>query len=328
MAVRTLVQAINDTLASEMARDERVIVLGEDVGRLGGVFRATTGLQEQFGTDRCVDTPLAESGIVGTAIGLALAGFRPVCELQYETFSYPALDQLICHAGRYRWRTVGRTSLPMVIRMPYGGGIGAPELHSDSPEAYFAHTPGVKVVIPSNPVDARGLLSAAIRDPDPVVVMEPKALYRKAEAELPTDGDTVPLGTAAVVAPGEDLTLVAYGGMLPVALAARDEIGSDLGWDAEVLDLRSLKPLDEDALVASAAKTGRVLILQEAPRTVGFAAEVAAILSERAIMHLRGPILRVTAPDVPPPFWRLESSYLPSPQRVLEAARRLRHETV
>jgi pyruvate/2-oxoglutarate/acetoin dehydrogenase E1 component len=321
MAERLLVEAVNDALHTELARDETVMVMGEDVGRAGGVFRATAGLRERFGPDRCVDTPLAEAGILGTAIGLCMAGWRPVCEMQYDAFSYPCLDQLITHVGRYRWRTGGTMAFPLTIRMPYGGGVRAPELHDDSPEAYYVHTPGIKVAIPSTPADAKGLLAAAIRDPDPVVVLEPKLVYRTARGEVPEGEHVVPLGSARLVSEGGDATIVAYGAMVPVAERAAAELSGEAA--LEVLDLRSLRPLDEEALLASAAKTGRVVVVQEAPRTCGFAAEVAAILAEKAILDLRGPVLRVTGFDVPYPYWQLEDYYMPSPQRVVDAVRRL-----
>ncbi|HEY2936176.1 MAG TPA: transketolase C-terminal domain-containing protein, partial [Gaiellaceae bacterium] len=262
MAELTLVEAVNDALHVELARDENVLVMGEDVGRSGGVFRATAGLRDRFGPDRCVDTPLAEAGILGSAVGLCMAGFRPVCEMQYDAFSYPCLDQLITHVGRYRWRTGGKMEFPLVVRMPYGGGVRAPELHDDSPETYYVHTPGVKVAIPATPADAKGLLAAAIRDPDPVVILEPKLVYRTARGEVPEGEHVVPLGRARLAREGDDLTIVAYGAMVAVAERAADALDASV----EVLDLRSLKPLDEGALLASAAKTGRVVIVQEAPR--------------------------------------------------------------
>jgi pyruvate dehydrogenase E1 component beta subunit len=321
MAELSIVEAINDCFHVELGRDPDVMVLGEDVGRAGGVFRATAGLRERFGSDRCVDTPVAEAGIMGTAIGLAMAGWRPVCEMQYDAFSYPALDQLINHVGRYRWRTRGSMEFPITVRMPYGGGVRAPELHDDSPETYYVHTPGVKVAIPSTPADAKGLLAAAIRDPDPVVVLEPKLHYRTIRGEVPDGEHVVPLGKARVAREGSDVTVVAYGSMVPLAEKAAEEISADAS--VEVLDLRSLKPLDEDALLASTAKTGRVVVVQEAPRVCGFAAEVAAVLAEKAILDLRGPVLRVTGYDVPYPYWQLEDVYMPSVARVLGAVRRL-----
>jgi pyruvate dehydrogenase E1 component beta subunit len=321
MSQKLLVEAVNDALHTEMERDDRVIVMGEDVGRAGGVFRATAGLRDRFGADRCVDTPLAEAGILGTAVGLCMAGWRPVCEMQYDAFSYPCLDQLITHVGRYRWRTGGKMEFPLTIRMPYGGGVRAPELHDDSPEAYYVHTPGIKVAIPSTPADAKGLLAAAVRDADPVVVLEPKLVYRTARGEVPDGEHVVPLGNARVAREGSDVTLVAYGAMIAVAERAAESLAADIS--AEVLDLRSLRPLDEDALLRSAAKTGRVVVVQEAPRTCGFAAEVAALLAEKAILDLRGPVLRVTGYDVPYPYWQLEDLYMPSVERVVAAARKL-----
>jgi pyruvate dehydrogenase E1 component beta subunit len=319
MSSKTLVEAVNDALHTEMERDDSVMVMGEDVGRAGGVFRATVGLRDRFGPDRCVDTPLAEAGILGTAVGLAMAGWRPVCEMQYESFSYPCLDQLICHVGRYHWRTNGTMEFPITVRMPTGGGVRAPELHEDSPEAYYVHTPGVKVAIPSTPADAKGLLAAAIRSPDPVVVLEPKVLYRSPREEVPEGEHVVPLGQARVAREGSDITLIAYGGMVPVALAAAEELEAS----AEVIDVRSLKPLDEGTLLASVGKTGRAVIVQEAPRVAGFGAEIAALLAEKAILDLRGPVLRVTGYDVPFPFWTIEDEYIPTPARVLEAAEKL-----
>ncbi len=319
MAELLLVEAVNDALHVEMERDADVLVLGEDVGRAGGVFRATAGLRDRFGADRCVDTPLAEAGILGSAVGLCMAGYRPVCEMQYDAFSYPCLDQLITHVGRYRWRTGGKMTFPITIRMPYGGGVRAPELHDDSPETYYVHTPGIKVAIPSTPADAKGLLAAAIRDPDPVVILEPKLVYRTERGEVPEGDHVVPLGKARLVQEGTDLTLVGYGAMVPVCAKAAAELDASV----EVLDLRSLKPLDEEALLASAAKTGRVVLVQEAPRTCGYAAELAAILAEKALLDLRAPVVRVTGYDVPYPYWQIEDAYMPSVARVVDAARSL-----
>src|SRR5690348_411125 len=321
MTERLLVEAVNDALHVELARDESVMVMGEDVGRAGGVFRATAGLRDRFGENRCVDTPLAEAGILGAAVGLCMAGWRPVCEMQYDAFSYPCLDQLITHVGRYRWRTGGKMEFPITVRMPYGGGVRAPELHDDSPETYYVHTPGIKVAIPSTPADAKGLLAAAIRDPDPVVILEPKLIYRTERGEVPDGEHVVPLGKARVAREGTDVTLVAYGAMVPLCGRVADELVGEAS--CEVLDVRSLRPLDEDALLASAAKTGRVVIVQEAPRSVGFAAELAAILAEKAILDLRGPVLRVTGFDVPYPYWKIEDAYMPSVHRVCAAVRRL-----
>jgi pyruvate dehydrogenase E1 component beta subunit len=319
VAELTLVEAINDAFHVELDRDPDVMVMGEDVGRAGGVFRATAGLRDRFGPDRCVDTPLAEAGILGSAVGLCMAGWRPVCEMQYDAFSYPCLDQLITHVGRYRWRTGGAMEFPLVVRMPYGGGVRAPELHDDSPEAYYAHTPGVKVAIPSTPADAKGLLAAAIRDPDPVVVLEPKLHYRTMRGDVPEGEHVVPLGKARVVREGDDVTLIAYGAMVPLAEAAADALDASV----EILDIRTLKPLDEEALLGAAAKTGRVVILQEAPRTAGYGAELAAILAEKAMLDLRAPVVRVTGYDVPYPYWQIEDAYMPSVGRVVDAVRKL-----
>jgi pyruvate dehydrogenase E1 component beta subunit len=321
--MKTLIEAVNEALHQELERDPSVLVMGEDVGVLGGVFRATAGLRERFGPERCFDTPLAEAGIIGTAVGLALAGWRPVCEMQFDAFSYPALDQLITHVGRYRARSGGRVNMSLVVRMPYGGGVGAPELHQDSPETYYLHPAGLKVAVPSTPADAKGLLSAAIRDPDPVVIFEPKRLYRSLRGEVPPGDWIVPLGQARVVAPGDDITLIAYGAMVSVALGARAALAED-SIRAEVIDLRTLKPLDEDTVLDSVRKTGRAVVVQEAARTCGFGAEIAAILAEKAMFDLRGPVVRVTGYDVPYPPYSIENALLPSVQRVAEAARRIR----
>jgi pyruvate/2-oxoglutarate/acetoin dehydrogenase E1 component len=316
-----LVEAVNDALHVELERDGSVLVLGEDVGRLGGVFRATAGLRDRFGPERCVDTPISEAGILGAAVGLCMAGRRPVVEMQYDAFSYPGLDQLITHVGRYRWRTGGAMGFPLVIRMPYGGGVRAPELHDDSPETYYVHTPGVKVAVPATPADAKGLLAAAIRDPDPVVVLEPKLVYRTARGAVPEGEYVVELGRARVAREGHDLTLVAWGAMVAVCERAAEALSGEAS--LEVLDLRTLKPLDEDSLLGSVTRTGRCVIVQEAPRTCGFASEVAALLAERAILDLHGPVLRVTGFDVPYPYWQLEDWYMPSVERVVDAARRV-----
>jgi pyruvate dehydrogenase E1 component beta subunit len=316
-----MIEAINDAFHVELARDDNVMVMGEDVGRAGGVFRATAGLRERFGENRCVDTPLAEAGILGSAVGLCMAGWRPVAEMQYDAFSYPCLDQLITHVGRYRWRTGGKMDFPLVVRMPYGGGVRAPEMHDDSPETYYVHTPGVKVAIPSTPADAKGLLAAAIRDPDPVVVLEPKLIYRSERGEVPEGDYIVPLGKARLAREGDDITLVAYGAMVVLCERAADVLADEAS--VEVLDVRTLKPLDEEALLASASKTGRVVIVQEAPRVAGYGAELAAVLAEKAILDLRGPVLRVTGYDVPYPYWKIEDAYMPSVERVVDAARKL-----
>src|SRR6266550_790832 len=253
MAELSIVEAINDAFHVELARDDNVLVLGEDVGRAGGVFRATAGLRERFGPDRCVDMPLAEAGLLGGAIGLCMAGWRPVVEMQYDAFSYPYLDQLITHVGRYHWRTGGQMEVPLTIRMPYGGGVRAPELHDDSPEAYYVHTPGIKVAIPSTPADAKGLLAAAIRDPGPVVVLEPKLHYRTARGEVPEGEHIVPLGKARIARAGDEATLLTYGAMVAVCEQAAERTGVS----CQVVDIRSLRPLDEETILASVAKTGR-----------------------------------------------------------------------
>jgi pyruvate/2-oxoglutarate/acetoin dehydrogenase E1 component len=317
----TLVEAVNDALHVELGRDPSVLVLGEDIGRAGGVFRATAGLRDRFGPLRCVDMPLSEAGILGAAVGLCMAGWRPVCEMQYDAFSYPCLDQLITHVGRYRWRTRSGMDFPVVVRMPYGGGVRAPELHDDSPETYYVHTPGVKVAVPATPADAKGLIAAAIRDPDPVVVLEPKLVYRTARGEVPDGEYLVPLGRARIAREGSDLTLVAWGAMVALCERAAEALAGEAS--IEVLDLRTLKPLDEEALLESVARTGRIVVVQEAPRTCGFASEVAAVIAERGILDLHGPVLRVTGFDVPYPYWQLEDLYMPSLERVVDAARRL-----
>jgi pyruvate/2-oxoglutarate/acetoin dehydrogenase E1 component len=286
------------------------------------VFRATEGLQEAFGEDRVVDTPLAEAGIVGSAIGLCMTGMRPVVEMQFDSFSYPALDQMFSHVSRYRWRTRGRMPMPFVMRMPYGGGVHAPELHEDSPEAYYAHTPGLKVVVPSTPADAKGLLQAAIRSDDPVVFLEPKKLYRSLKAEV-ADGDAVvELERVRMARVGTDITLIAWGAMVEVCEQAADALAAD-GVSASVCDVRTLAPLDQDGLLAAAAATGRVVIVQEAPRRCSVASEIAATIAEHAMYDMHAPIRRVTGWDVPYPYWSIEDMHRPSVARVLVAARGL-----
>jgi pyruvate/2-oxoglutarate/acetoin dehydrogenase E1 component len=316
-----LIEAVNSALRVELARDRKVMVIGEDVGRAGGVFRATAGLRDAFGEQRCVDMPLAEAGMLGAAVGLSMAGWRPVVEMQYDAFSYPCLDQMITHVGRYRWRTGGTLEFPITVRMPYGGGVRAPELHDESPETYYVHTPGVKVVVPATSSDAKGLLAAAIRDPDPVVVLEPKALYRTIRGDVPTGEHVVPLGKARVARFGTDLTLVGYGAMVPLCLRAAEALAQTAS--CEVVDLRSLRPLDEQTLLDSCTRTGRVILVQEAPRTAGFAAELAAVIAEKAMLALKAPILRVTGFDVPYPYWTLEDAYMPSIERITVAATEL-----
>jgi 2-oxoisovalerate dehydrogenase E1 component beta subunit len=316
-----IIQAVNDALRLEMRRDPRVVVLGEDVGRFGGVFRATTGLYEEFGPERCVDTPLAESGIVGAAIGMSLYGMRPVPEIQFADFIYPAFDQIVNELAKMRYRSGGEYPAPMVIRTPVGGGIKGGHYHSQSPEALFIHIPGLKVVMPSNPVDAKGLLLSAIRGDDPVIFMEPKRVYRAAKGEVPEGDYTIPLGEAKVVRPGQQVTVLAWGAMVHTCLEAAQK-GAAQGYDLEVIDLRTLLPFDLEAILTSVRKTNRVVVVHEAPRTCGFGAELAASIQEKAILHLEAPILRVTGFDTPFPY-TLEHEYLPDADRILDAVARV-----
>ena len=321
MAQLTMAKALNTALRDAMEADDRVVLLGEDVGTLGGVFRITDGLQKDFGEQRVMDTPLAESGIMGISIGLALRGYRPVPEMQFDGFSYPALDQVISHLAKYRNRSGGSQPMPVVCRIPYGGGIGAVEHHSESPETLYAHTAGLKVVTPSSAADAYALLRQSIELDDPVIFLEPKRRYwAREEVDLPVT--TEPIGTARVLREGSDCTLVAYGPMVKVAAAAAAAAAEEGVGSLEVIDLRSLVPLDEDILVASAAKTGRMVVVHEAPEFLGFGAEVAARVSEGAFLHLEAPVLRCTGLDVPYPPARLEENYLPSVDRVLWTVQR------
>jgi pyruvate dehydrogenase E1 component beta subunit len=322
MAEKNMVEAVNAALREEMERDERVMVMGEDVGKAGGVFRATEGLQKIFGEDRVVDTPLAESAIVGTAIGLALFGMRPVAEIQFMGFIYPAFDQIISHVGRMRNRSRGRYSLPMVIRAPYGGGIHPPEHHSESTEAIFAHTPGVKVVIPSNPYDAKGLLIAAIRDPDPVIFLEPKRIYRAVKADVPDGEYEVPIGKAAIAREGEHVTLVAWGSMLWIAADAAEALTGE-GIEAELVDVRTISPMDSETIIDSVKKTGRVVVVHEAPKTCGVGAEIIALINEKAFLSLSAPPQRVTGFDIVFPLLKSEHLYLPNVERICAAVRRV-----
>ncbi len=319
----TMVQALNLALKQEMAADDRVILLGEDVGVDGGVFRVTDGLYEAFGAERVLDTPLAESGIVGMSIGMAVYGLRPVCEMQFSGFSYQAFHQLENHAARMRWRSQGHFHVPMVLRAPYGGGVRALEHHSESREAYYAHTPGLKMVIPSGPRNARALLVAAIRDPDPVIFFESKALYRAYREEVPEKEEVLPIGTSQIAREGSDLTIVTYGAMLRPVMAAAEELQQQTGAAAEVIDLQTIAPLDDTLFVASARRTGRAMIVHEAPRSFGPGAEVVTRLVEKAFYYLEAPIARVTGYDIVIPLFAREKSYLPNADRVLRAARRL-----
>jgi len=316
----TLVQAVRDGLKSEMERNDDVIVLGEDVGKNGGVFRATEGLYDAFGEDRVIDTPLAESGIIGTSIGMAAYGLRPVPEMQFSGFMYPAFDQLVSHAARLRTRSRGRFTCPMVVRAPYGGGIRAPEHHSESKEAIYTHEAGLKVVVPSTPYDTKGLLAAAIRDPDPVVFLEPKLIYRAFRGDVPEEPYTVELGEAAVRREGEDLSVFTWGAMTRPTLEAAESAAED-GIDAEVIDLRTLSPMDTDAIVESFKKTGRAVVVHEAPRTGGLAGEITATIQEEALYYQEAPINRVTGFDVPYPLYALEDYYMPEDTRIEDAIR-------
>ncbi|HUP15002.1 MAG TPA: alpha-ketoacid dehydrogenase subunit beta [Acidimicrobiia bacterium] len=321
MTVRTIAQALNDALDLALGKDETVVVMGEDVGRTGGVFRITDGLYQRYGSDRVIDTPVAESAIVGVGFGMAIAGMRPVLELQFMGFSYPAYDQIINHVARIRNRSRHRFTAPMVIRIPFGGGIGAAEHHSESMEAIYAHIPGLKVVAPSTPFDAKGLLLAAIEDPDPVIFLEPIRLYRAVKEDVPDGWYTQPLGEARVETEGTDVTLITWGAMTKEARQAVSTLAAG-GIAAELIDLRSLVPLDEDAIVSSVEKTGRAVVIHEAPRTGGFGAEIAALIQERSLYALSAPVQRVTGWDTVFPLKRSEHHYLPSVERIVAAVRR------
>ena len=316
----TLVQAVRDGLYGEMERDEDVLVMGEDVGENGGVFRATEGLLDEFGEDRVIDTPLAESGIVGTAIGMAAYGLRPVPEIQFMGFIYPAFDQIVSHAARLRTRSRGRFTCPMTIRAPYGGGIRAPEHHSESTEAFFAHQPGLKVVIPSTPTDAKGLLAASIRDPDPVMFLEPKLIYRAFREDVPDDSYTVDLGEAAVRREGSDVSVFTWGAMTKPTQAAAADLAEE-GIDCEVVDLRTLSPLDEETIKQSFKKTGRAVVVHEAPKSGGLAGEIIATIQEDVLLYQEAPINRVTGFDTPFPLYALEDYYLPEAARIKDGIR-------
>ncbi|MCG3133426.1 MAG: 2-oxoisovalerate dehydrogenase subunit beta [Planctomycetes bacterium] len=321
MAQLTVVQAVQQTLMQEMERDERVCVLGEDIGRLGGVFRATEGLLDRFGDLRVMNTPLSESGIIGTAVGMALYGLRPVAEIQFLDFIYPAFDQIVSEAAKMRYRSGGQFTCPMVIRSPYGGGIRGGHYHSQSSEAYFAHTPGLTVVMPSTPEDTKGLLLASIRLGDPVIFLEPKAIYRTVKGDVPEGDHVVPIGKARVARDGGDVTLVAWGAMTHTALKCAEE-AQKKDISVEVIDLRTIVPWDRECVLQSVRKTGRVVILHEAPRTGGFGGEISATIAERAVDSLRAPILRVTGFDTPFPY-TLEHVYMPDQKRVMSAVERV-----
>jgi pyruvate dehydrogenase E1 component beta subunit len=322
MATRTLLEAINEALHLEMATDDRVILLGEDIGREGGVFRVTEGLQARYGRERVIDTPLAESGIIGMAIGMAIAGLRPVPEIQFMAFLYPALDQIMNHLGRMRNRSRGRFSCPLVIRVPYGGGIHPPEHHSESNEATLVHTPGIQVVVPATPYDAKGLLISAMRSPDPVVFMEPTRIYRAVRQDIPEEVYTVPLGAARLVQEGSDVTLIAWGAMLHTALQAAEALHAE-GISTDLLDLRTLSPMDVPAIITSVEKTGRAVVVHEAPRTAGLGAEIVAQINDRALWSLEAPVERVCGFDTVFPLPKLEHYYLPTADMIVAAVRRV-----
>lgn len=317
MAEIDIREAVRLALRDEMRRDERVVLLGEDLGRLGGVFGVTEGLLEEFGAERVIDTPMAEGGVVGAAIGMAMYGLRPVPEVQLADFLWPAFDQIVSEAAKVRYRSGGQYTCPLVIRAPYGGGVGGGPYHSQSPEAYLAHTPGLVVVAPSTPFDAAGLLRSAVRSDDPVVFLEPKRLYRGFTEEVPEEDFTVPLGAARRVREGDDVTLLAYGAMVHIAAEAAERAAAS-GIEADLIDLRTLAPLDAESVLSSVARTGKMVIVHEAPKFCGFGAELAAIAAEKAILHLEAPILRVTGFDTPVPY-ALEAMYLPAADRIVEA---------
>ena len=323
MAKMTMVQALNLALRHEMEKDDGVILLGEDVGVDGGVFRVTDGLINQFGEDRVLDTPLAENAIVGMSIGMAVYGLKPVCEIQFSGFSYQNFHQIENHAARLRWRSRGRYHVPMVLRTPYGGGVRAIEHHSESREAYWAHTPGLKMVIPSGPRNARALLVAAIRDPDPVIFYESKALYRAFREEVPEKEEIMPIGKSQIVREGKDLTMISYGAMVRPTLEAATDLKEKDGIEAEVIDLLTIAPLDDELFVSSALKTGRAVVIHEAPRSFGPGAEIITRLMEKAFYYLEVPIERVTGFDIVMPLFSREKAYIPSAQRILRSARKV-----
>lgn len=317
-----MVQALNQALAQEMERNERVIVMGEDVGIDGGVFRITEGLLDKFGESRVIDTPLAESAIIGTAIGMAACSLYPVAEIQFMGFMYLAYNQILAHAARLRNRSRGRYAIPLVIRMPYGAGVRALEHHSESTEAIFCHIPGLKVVVPSTPYDAKGLLISSIRDEDPVIFLEPKKLYRAGKQEVPEKEYEVPLGGAKVVREGEDLTIIAWGAMVPVAQKA-SEMAEKSGAFPEVIDLRTLSPIDYQTIIRSVKKTSRALIVHEAPKTCGLGSEISALINEKALLSLEAPVIRVTGYDITVPLLKSEGYYYPTPERVLYSIKKI-----
>lgn len=321
MPIATIVQAVTMALKQEMARDKNVVILGEDVGLNGGVFRATDGLQKEFGADRVIDTPLSELGIVGASIGLAVNGMKPVAEIQFSGFAYAAFDQLLSHAARIRMRSRGRFSCPLVVRAPYGTGIRALELHCESGESIFSHVAGLKMVVPSNPYDTKGLLAAAIRDPDPIIFYEPMRIYRAIKQDIPEEDYIVPLGKANVIQQGDDVTLIAWGAMIKTCQEAIAKLQGK--YSVELIDLRTINPYDAETIISSVKKTGRCVIAHEAPRTSGFAAELTAAINEKALLSLQAPVARVTGPDVPIPLAKLENYYLPDANRIIKGIERV-----
>lgn len=323
-SMMTMIQAINNGMQTMLEQDDRTIILGEDIGKNGGVFRATEGLQEKFGADRVIDTPLSEAGIIGTSIGLAVNGFKPVAEIQFLGFIYPAYEQIMTHASRIRTRTMGHFSVPMVIRAPYGAGIRAPEIHSDSTEILFTHMPGIKVVCPSDPYDAKGLLIAAMEDPDPVLVLEPMRNYRAQREEVPVGKYTVEIGKGKIVREGKDVTIIAWGAMVTVAEKAALQAEAK-GIDCEIIDLRTLYPIDRDIIANSVKKTTRAVIVHEAHSFGGLGNDIISIINDTSFLYLRAPIERVTGFDVPVPFFALENHYIPTPERVVEKIEKVVH---
>ena len=322
MAVHNIIESVNLALKEEMKRDDRVIVLGEDVGVNGGVFRATVGLLEEFGDNRVIDTPLSENGIVASALGMAVNGLRPVAEIQFMGFVYYILNHIICHAARLRNRTRGRLTAPLVIRAPYGAGIRAPEHHSESTEALFTQIPGIKVVVPSTPKDTKGLLTSAIRDPDTVIFLEPKRIYRAIKEDIPEEEYTIPLGKARMVKEGKDITVICWGAMVRVVETVSEEAEKE-NIDIEIIDLRTLSPLDKDTIITSVEKTGRALVVHEAPKTCGLGAEIVALINEKALLSLNAPVLRVTGQDIAVPLAKGEDYYIPSVDRILQGLKKI-----
>lgn len=313
----TMIQAITEAMDQKMAEDSRTMLLGEDIGVNGGVFRATENLLQKYGPNRVVDTPLAESGIIGAAIGLAMNGMIPIVEIQFLAFIYPGFEQIVSHAARMRYRTRGHYNVPLVVRTPYGAGIRGPELHAESVESFFAHVPGLKVVVPSNPYDAKGLLIAAMEDPDPVIFLEPTKLYRAFKEEVPEEMYREPIGKAKVVREGNDLSIFAWGAMLRVADDAAKQIEREQGISCEVVDLRTIYPLDRDTIVSSVKKTGRAMVVHEAHKTMGVGAEIISVINDEALIYLKAPVKRVTGFDVPVPQFSIEDDYMPTPSRVM-----------